>query len=265
MRLRTIAAVLAVSAAAGAAGLAGAQAPGQVTGYLAAGQVPQVARILPPPPAEGGGRQKQDLEIFQATRQLRDSSRWRLAQADNTSTPAYLLRAFSCAAGIQLTPENAPKTAMLVARISRDSASVAQTAKTVFQRKRPYLYVDGPICIDKTESLAKSPDYPSGHTTLSWTVGMVLAEMEPERATEILTRARAYGESRIVCGVHTLSAVEAGRTAGASTVAALHGSPEFRADLEAARAELAALRASAPKPETDVCLVENTLVSKSPY
>ena len=48
--------------------------------------------------------------------------------------------------------------------------------------------------------------------------------------TQILVRARAYGESRIVCGVHNLSAVEAGRTNASALVAALHGSPQFRSN-----------------------------------
>jgi acid phosphatase (class A) len=33
-------------------------------------------------------------------------------------------------------------------------------------------------------------------------MGLILAELAPERATPILNRGRAYGESRVVCGVH---------------------------------------------------------------
>ena len=40
-----------------------------------------------------------------------------------------------------------------------------------------------------------------------WTVGLIMAEVAPDRATEILARARAFGEGRLVCGVHTLSAL----------------------------------------------------------
>jgi acid phosphatase (class A) len=82
----------------------------------------------------------------------------------------------------------------------------------------------------------------SGHATISWAWGLILAELAPDRATEILMRARSIGESRVVCGVHYPSDVEEGRTNGAALVAALHSSPEFRADMEKARAEVAAAR-----------------------
>ena len=49
---------------------------------------------------------------------------------------------------------------------------------------------------------------------------MILAELEPDRASDILVRARAYGESRVVCGVHNASAVEGGRIIAAAMVAA---------------------------------------------
>jgi acid phosphatase (class A) len=137
--------------------------------------------------------------------------------------------------------------------------------KNFYGRKRPFLIDEGPICDTRTAALEASPDYPSGHTTWGWTVGLVLAELAPDRASDILVRARAYGESRIVCGVHNLSAVDAGRTNASIVVAALHGSPEFRADLEAARREVAEARKAGPAPEAAACKVEQQLTEKSPY
>jgi acid phosphatase (class A) len=239
--------------------------PPQVPGYLTAQTMPDVARILAPPPPEGGPRQKQDLDIFQATRALQGTPRWALATADVSYAIPDLLRDFSCAAGMALTPENAPKTANLIRRVLRDTGATASGAKQVFQRKRPYLYVDGPICVAKSDDLAKSPDYPSGHSTLSWGVGMVLSELMPDHATALMSRARAYGESRLVCGVHTLSAIEAGRFTASAAVAAEHGSPEFRADMDAARAELTTLRSSAAAPSPDACQAEFALTGKPPY
>jgi len=49
--------------------------------------------------------------------------------------------------------------------------------------------------------------------------------------------------SRIVCNVHWYSDTLQGRYLGADTVARLHADPTFRADLEAAKAELEAVRA----------------------
>jgi acid phosphatase (class A) len=94
---------------------------------------------------------------------------------------------------------------------------------------------------------------------------LILAELAPDRATQILARGRAFGESRLVCGVHSLSAVEAGWMAGASAVAALHASPEFRADLEAARKELPQARAAAPAADAGACRAEAAAVASTAY
>ena len=66
----------------------------------------------------------------------------------------------------------------------------------------------------------------------------------------------AYGESRNVCNVHWYSDVVQGRVMAAGTVARLHAEPAFRADLEAAKAELAAVRSQNLSPSRD-CAEEN--------
>ena len=93
---------------------------------------------------------------------------------------------------------------------------------------------------------------------------MLFRSLLPDRATPILARARAYGESRAVCGVHSASAVEAGRTNGSVLVAALHASAEFRTDMEQAKAELQALQASA-KAVTADCTSEAALIAQPLY
>jgi acid phosphatase (class A) len=119
--------------------------------------------------------------------------------------------------------------------------------------------------VERTDALAQSPDYPSGHNAWGWTIGLIMTELAPDRGTEILARARAFGEGRLVCGVHTLSAVEAGRLNGSIVVAALHGQPEFRRDLEIARKEVAAARKAGPAPDPAACAKEAELVAASPY
>lgn len=222
-------------------------------GYLA-GAVPDTLAILPPPPAAGSLRDQADRETFRQTRRLKDSPRWTIARLDNEKDE--LLEDQACALGVAITEKTAPLTAALIERVRRDAKAVVDPPKDHYRRKRPYLVDKGPTCVPQAPDLAASPDYPSGHSTYGWAVGLILAELAPDRAAPILVRARAYGESRLVCGVHSLSAVEAGRTNGAILVAALHGSPEFRRDLEAARAEIAAARKAAPAPDGAACAKE---------
>ncbi len=83
----------------------------------------------------------------------------------------------------------------------------------------------------------------------------MLSEIAPERANALALRGVAYGQSRMVCGVHWQSDVDAGRTVAAAVVAQLHGNADFRAQLGAARQEVASQRATGAGPARD-CTAE---------
>src|SRR5690606_836586 len=96
---------------------------------------------------------------------------------------------------------------------------------------------------------------PSGHSAIGWSWALILAEAAPSQADAVLARGRAFGQSRVVCNVHWLSDTEEGRMLRAATVSKLHSDPQFRADLDAARGEIAAARTAGRKPSRD-CTVE---------
>jgi acid phosphatase (class A) len=231
--------------------------------YLDPASIPDTTVILPHAPAKGTARYEADRKIFLRTRKLKDSARWTMAQNDNDYSGAALAKDFTCALGVAIDPAAEPHLAQLVSRMTPNLLKAMSDAKDFNKRKRPFLIDKGATCVPITPDLAKSYDYPSGHSTFSWTLGLILAEIAPDRATQILARARAYGESRVVCGVHNASAVDAGRTEASIIVAALHSSAEFRADLDAARTELAASRAKAAPPAN--CDAENALVAQPLY
>ena len=124
----------------------------------------------------------------------------------------------------------------------------ARTAKEHYQRRRPFLVEEGPICIAREDWLVAQGSYPSGHAASGWLWALVLSELAPDRADALMTRGRAYGESRVVCGVHYVSDIEAGRAVAAATLSRLRIDPAFRADMETARQELARARADGRKP-----------------
>jgi acid phosphatase (class A) len=237
--------------------LAAAERPG----YLA--ETVDLTAIVPPPPAKGDIRYETDRRVFKATRALVGSPRYKLATDDVPSSVPEVMRDFSCAAGVTLSPEATPATYRLLASANADTSRSNNAAKDQWKRLRPFLIDKGPICQPAAE-LATSYDYPSGHTTRGWTFGLVLSELVPERATPILTRARAYGESRIVCGAHNLSAVEAGRLGATVTMQAVRQSPGYQRDLAAARTELATARAdTARAPDAAACAAEAALTTPS--
>jgi acid phosphatase (class A) len=236
----------------------------QQGGYLHGAAVPDTASILPAAPSVESPSGAADRGIFKVTRTLKDTPRWALAQSDANEGITAMLRDFSCAAGAGLNEANAPRLTAILRKLGPDILTAVERPKTLYQRKRPYLIDEGEICVAKSPDLARNPDYPSGHATWGWTIGLLLAELAPERASPILSRARAFGESRVVCGVHNASAIEAGRMNGAALVAALHGDAAFRADMDGARAEMAALRgADAPRPRA--CAAEEALTAHRPW
>lgn len=237
-----------------------ADAKSEKQGYLAQDAV-DIIKILPPAPTEGEARYEADRGIFKATRRFVGTPRWTLATNDVKLSTADMLRDFSCAVGVALTTENAPHLVQVVETAGIDTKHASDVAKDYFKRHRPFQIDAGEICQPAAE-LANSYDYPSGHTTRGWTWAELLAELVPDRAGAILTRGRAFGESRIVCGVHNASAVEAGRLTAASILAAVHAAPAFQSDVKAAKEELAALRADAKAPRPQGCTDEAGLVTQ---
>ncbi|MES2055119.1 MAG: phosphatase PAP2 family protein [Pseudomonadota bacterium] len=229
-------------------------------GYLPSGTL-DIVQVLPPAPLKGDQRYKADRKIFKATRPLLTTPRGDLATRDVATGIPYMASAFSCAVGVVITPENAPLTIKLIGKSGIDTGTQSGTAKNAFKRLRPFQIDKRKIC-QPAAQLKGSFDYPSGHTTWGWTWALILAELAPDRATPILARGRAYGESRIVCGAHNASAVQTGFMTASATLAADHAQPGFQADVAAARAELAALRANPATAKPEGCDAQAKLVAQ---
>jgi len=240
---------------------AGATAATQYKGYL---DTPvDITTIVPDAPQKGDVRYEADRKMFRATRAMLNTPRGRLATSDVPSSVIDVMKDFSCATGVKLSPETTPATYRLLANANADTLHANNLAKDHWKRLRPFLIDRGPVC-DSKEELAKSYDYPSGHSTRGWTFGLILSDAEPDRATPIQVRARSYGESRIVCGAHNMSAIEAGRLGATVTMQTVRQTAAYQADLEAARAELKAAHANpALAPDPGACSTEAGLIAKS--
>ncbi|MDK2769890.1 MAG: phosphatase PAP2 family protein [Sphingomonas sp.] len=234
-------------------------------GFLSPGEF-DVATVLEPAPRRADPRYGADRKIFRATRALQGTPRWQLATNDTKTSAAAMMQNFSCAAGIELTPQAAPKLAELVRRASLDTVGQTSLAKGVFARARPFLIDRGPVCQPVQELLDRkhnrmSYDYPSGHTTLGWTWALVLTAVMPERGQQILARGRAYGESRFVCGAHNKSAVEAGFQSASATMAIISSKSTYQSALAGAREEVAALKIKGAAPTRAECDEEKKLIT----
>jgi acid phosphatase (class A) len=221
-------------------------------GYLDTKALPNSLALIPPPPAAGSAAFAHDEEAARNSFALRDTPRFALAGSDFDLKLPHLVSDFSCALNVPITKDNTPYLYTLLSRSFSDLALSTYAAKNHYQRKRPFQQNNQPIAVPEARAfLEKDPSYPSGHTAVGWGFALILSEIEPDRADELLGRGRAFGESRIVCNHHWYSDVVWGRVMGAATVARLHADATFRADIEAAKAEVAAMRAKGLPPTGD--------------
>lgn len=229
-----------------------AAAPLRLAGYLSASTMPSSAVLVPPPPHAGSAAFARDEELNAQALALHGSARWAMATQDAVLAFPAVAETFACALNVSISEQNTPRLMRLLRRTLVDAGRSTSAAKKRYQRARPFMVNGKPICTPHREDVLRADgSYPSGHSAIGYAFGLVLSEIAPEQAESLLARGRAFGQSRAVCNVHWASDVLEGQMMGAAIVARLHGEPEFRADVEAARAEVAALRARSAVPTRD--------------
>lgn len=236
--------------------------PGYLAGYLAREALPNSLALLPLPPAAGSTALAYDEEMSRKALTLRGTPRWTLANEDANLMFPQAAGTFSCALNAPITEQDTPHLYMLLRRTVMDAATSTNRAKDHYMHIRPFAVNKEPICpTDEGKPYIKGGSFPSGHSAIGWAWALILSEISPEQTDAILARGWAFGQGRVVCNVHWQSDVTEGRLMGAATVARLHADPTFRADLEAAKAEIAAVRTKGLKPQRD-CSVEAKAMAK---
>lgn len=236
--------------------------------------VPQTfdaTRLLSPPPADAES-QARDLEAVRSAQRSRTPEQ--AAHAEQSSAVDLFL--FAAVLGPRFKAAGLPKTDAFLRRMYRSALPYLQETKECWNRERPFVVdtaltplarslastrlrqpqpaaqsasrpaaaapaasvrADSP-CISLSDDHTYSPSYPSGHATVGAMLAIVLADMVPERRSALFECGWEYGEARIVSGVHFPSDVEAGRILGTTLVGMMRQDARFRADMNAARAEL---------------------------
>jgi acid phosphatase (class A) len=190
-------------------------------------------QILPAPPADGSAAQKRELREIRAAQVSMTKAAFAQALADEKTEDATI---FNAAVGIDL--KTLPKTWALMATVRAEEKVAAKASKNYFLRNRPWV-IDGKLKTCTREDAPQS-SYPSGHSTMGFSMAVVLAAMVPEKAAAILGRARDYAENRIVCGVHYRSDIIGGQALGTGVAEELLTNARFAAELTPARSELRA-------------------------
>jgi acid phosphatase (class A) len=192
--------------------------------------------LLPPPPADGTPAQKAELAETEQAVAARTPEMLQQATSDDATENPTIYRVVI---GDGFDLDKLPATSKMLADVMREQRTAAGRAKKFFQRARPWvanpdLKTCGPRGIDWHSS------YPSGHATMGYATGVVLAALIPEKAQAILTRASGFAENRIVCGMHFRRDIVAGQVLGTAVAVSLMHNAAFKTEFDAAEQELKA-------------------------
>jgi acid phosphatase (class A) len=229
--------------------------PGLLEGYLHGQPVLNSKAFIPAPPSAGSALEMADAAASKAALALQGSPRWDLAKRDAELKFPEAAATFQCAVGRVISDVETPVLNRLLHRSLADFGLASYPAKQAYQRSRPFVTNEQPICTpDEREMLASDGSYPSGHSAIGWGWALVLSQVFPEKAEAILARGREYAYSRMVCNVHWQSDTLAGMNVGAAAFAQLQNDPLYLATMAAAKAE--AGKTSPMDPGADACAAE---------
>lgn len=201
--------------------------------YLSANEA-DASALLAPPPLPDSPEQAADLEEVRAVYHA-------ASQADKNaaySEKSFDVFSFTGAVGSYFTATNLPKTAAFFEKVASDAATATDLGKAYFKRPRPF--VTDPALAANNGKLEKSFSYPSGHSTESMVIALVLADLIPDKNDAIIARAREIGWHRVEIARHYPSDIYAGRTYARAIVRDLEQSDAFKKDFAEAKAEIAA-------------------------
>ena len=190
------------------------------------------ALVVPPPPAPDSAQVAAELAELHAA-EARTPAAEVDARLDGDTKNATI---FAVVLGPKFDLARLPATAALMTLVRASEKDAVDRGKDHFKRPRPYI-------VDPTLKSCKRNDdplssYPSGHTSMAFSMGETLARLVPEKTDALLARAARYGQSRIVCEQHFRSDVSAGQMLGLLIAERLMAKPVFRTAFDAARREL---------------------------
>jgi len=204
--------------------------------YLKEGKV-NASAILPPPPLPGSPEQAADMDTVRAVSKAASSKDVAAANLE-TNVSAFI---FTPAVGPFFSKENLPVTTSFFAKVLDDTEAIEDGGKEFFHRPRPCT-TDPTLASGKLE---KSFSYPSGHSTRSTVLALVLADLFPAQREAILAQARQIGWHRVQIARHYPTDVYAGRVLAQAIVREMKENPRFLSDFATVEKEIEKARLAA--------------------
>jgi acid phosphatase (class A) len=204
---------------------------------------PALERATGSPPAPGSPAAGEDLAIALWLQQARTPE----MEADTWALLDRNLTRFSRALGLDMDKSTPHINAGLKDFLEPVDA-VTSGIKLRYRRPRPFIsHASIKPCLPREQGFS----FPSGHSTWFRVAAELLADLVPERRARLLAVGSHGGNSRVLCGVHYPSDVEAGQRLGSAAAAQLLATSQWQAFKQdpAVRSEIALIRSV---PEADL-------------
>ena len=218
-----------------------------VNAYFTSDEMPDMMKFLPGPPDSTSVAFMNDVARYYWGKEMRnDPERAAEATRDAVYGLQTILTEFEEAFGMKISKENTPEIYKVLLEGTATCDSICTVPKSKYMRRRPFMVFNEPTLYPEDEpSLRQNGSFPSGHTILGWSAALLMTEINPDRATEILARGYRYGENRLIVGAHWQSDTDAGRLAASAAYARLHTSERFLEQMKKAREEYQQLKGEA--------------------
>lgn len=214
--------------------------------YIPAEQLPHLLSIMPAPPAFNSPEFASDEVRYNWGKvQRQDSARLAMAIADaEWNNMELIFSRWQEAFGMPVTEAATPHIYTLLVNSIMTVDPMRIEPKAFYHRQRPFERYGDSMPTHEEPYLRGEGSYPSGHSLRGWLIGLVLAQVAPERAETVLARSWEYCNSRVIVGAHWQSDVDHSRTAASVGFCALQGSERFRTQVLEAQREYQAQRAN---------------------
>ena len=156
------------------------------TPFYTTEQAPHMENVLPAPPALTDSRFYYDWTQYQWGKSIRDTERGKQAIADASLGAGYFMKRFGAVMERDITPDAYPELYRLLSRMHLTEMQAGASAKKHFHRVRPYQQFKEQSSTPNYESATDFTSYPSGHTHISWLVGLTLTAIDPAHAEQIM-------------------------------------------------------------------------------
>lgn len=190
------------------------------------------AKLVGAPPALDSNTAMLELERVRGATGVRSAAHEHFAVEDDRQTLVRFLEGMD----IDVTKAELRQARTLFKDANEALEDALKPLKKSINRKRPFAQdKELSVCPGKRPT---SGSFPSAHAATGGLYSALLVVAVPELRTRIEGRASEYAFSRVVCGYHFQSDVEAGMRAGQAAAEALLSDPAFRKQFEVAKVEL---------------------------